>query len=99
MSRYYDKQGNSITPRAYRELHCDYDYVVVCKTQLDDDTEVSTVWLGADHRFTDYGPPIIFETMIFRGGNGDECWRYSTEAEAIKGHDLVCQGKAPYEDA
>jgi hypothetical protein len=27
--------------------------------------DVSTVFLGMDHRFDDDGPPLLFETMIF----------------------------------
>ena len=47
---------------------------------------VSTVWLGIDHQFGN-GPPLIFETMTFRGTHalGDQ-ERYSTEAQAIEGH-------------
>ncbi|WP_166903861.1 hypothetical protein [Mycobacterium sp. DL440] len=33
----------------------------------DDEVVVSTVWLGLNHSFTDDGPPIIFETMVFGG--------------------------------
>ena len=48
--------------------------------------EVSTVWLGLDHSFMEDSPPLIFETMIFGGEWDTECWRYSTEAEALEGH-------------
>lgn len=27
---------------------------------------VSTVFLGLDHRFMGHGPPLVFETMVFR---------------------------------
>jgi hypothetical protein len=56
---------------------------------------VSTVWLGINHRFTGDGPPIIFETMVFRceAGEGPPdswgelfCKRYATEEEALEGH-------------
>lgn len=48
---------------------------------------VSTVWLGLDHSFSG-GPPLIFETMVFPANSLDEknCQRYSTEAEALQGH-------------
>lgn len=58
---------------------------VVAKTRLSG-SEVSTVFLGLDHRFGDGGPPIVFETLVFGGvldGDGD---RYSTWEEAEKGH-------------
>ena len=52
----------------------------------DRDNRVSTVFLGLNHQFGD-GPPLIFETMIFSPGPLDqECWRYSTESEALVGH-------------
>lgn len=43
---------------------------------------VSTVYLGLNHRWGD-GPPLIFETMTFPD---EEQWRYSTEAEAKENH-------------
>lgn len=49
---------------------------------------VSTVWLGFNHNYFD-GPPLIFETMVFRlGDTGGEVgtMRYSTELEAQEGH-------------
>jgi hypothetical protein len=47
---------------------------------------VSTVFLGLDHRFVGDGPPLLFETMVFRDGDGDEQMRYATWAEAEAGH-------------
>jgi hypothetical protein len=47
---------------------------------------ISTVFLGLDHNFFGDGLPILFETMIFRGGDGDETWRYETWQEAEAGH-------------
>lgn len=46
---------------------------------------VSTVFLGINHSFTD-GPPLLFETMIFRGGNGEECTLCETWGEAEQQH-------------
>jgi hypothetical protein len=51
-----------------------------------DDVRVSTVFLGLDHNFCDYGPPLLFETMVFVDGDGLEQERYSTWAEAEEGH-------------
>jgi len=49
---------------------------------------VSTVFLGLDHNFSDHGPPIVFETMIFEGVYDQKGqWRYATWDEAIKGHE------------
>lgn len=49
--------------------------------------EISTVFLGLDHNHWGKGPAILFETMIFLDDGGtDDCWRYSTWAEAEVGH-------------
>lgn len=50
-----------------------------------DRADISTVFLGIDHRFGD-GPPLLYETMIFGGAHeGHQC-RYSTRDEALLGH-------------
>ena len=55
--------------------------------------QVSTVFLGIDHNWTGQGRPILFETMVFGGG---EVWedvqqRYRTWQEAQEGHAIICQ--------
>lgn len=52
---------------------------------------VSTVFLGTDHDYTGLGPPVLWETMVFRDGQdaGDEQWRYTSRAEAEAGHAAV----------
>jgi hypothetical protein len=53
-----------------------------------DSVRVSTVFLGIDHNFWDWdGPPLLFETMVFINGSGDEMERYSTWDEALRGHE------------
>ena len=49
---------------------------------------VSTVFLALDHNFSDQGPPILFETMVFPEKNNSDlaCERYSTWEQAMKGH-------------
>lgn len=61
---------------------------IIEKTRLDDGTEISTVFLGIDHRLIGDGPPILFETMIFQvGGEFDnDMRRYSTLGDAKIGH-------------
>jgi hypothetical protein len=49
---------------------------------------VSTVFLGVDHGFGD-GLPLLWETMVRRGNEWCEQWRYSTRAQALKGHAAV----------
>lgn len=50
--------------------------------------QISTVFLGIDHRFWGEGPPIVFETMIFGGGKGIDGYtdRCSTWDEAVVMH-------------
>jgi len=47
---------------------------------------VSTVFLGLDHNFLFGDTPHLFETMIFRGDKGEECFRCSSWEEAEKQH-------------
>ena len=60
---------------------------------------VSTVFLGVDHSWDDKGPPILFETMIFRLKSPEEkldsqfetedtgdMWRYASWDDAEAGH-------------
>lgn len=56
----------------------------------DGDVKVSTVFLGTDHNYTNEGPPILFETMVFGGDMDDYQVRYSTHAQACKGHLRIC---------
>lgn len=49
------------------------------------DARISTVFLGLDHSF-DGGNPVLFETMVFGGKFDQECDRYFTRQEALKGH-------------
>lgn len=51
-----------------------------------DGCDVSTVFLGLDHRFGGGGDPILFETMIFGGPLDGQQWRYATYDQAERGH-------------
>jgi len=52
------------------------------------DVFVSTIFLAIDHSFSrGEGPPILFETMIFRGIHDQYQERYSTWEEAEEGHE------------
>jgi hypothetical protein len=63
----------------------------VAKTDLSGGRRVSTVYLGLDHSFGD-GPPLLWETMIFPGG--DLCGRYASLEEALEAHKGICDGCA-----
>ena len=49
------------------------------------DVNVSTIFLGLDHSFSD-GPPLLFETMIFGGEHDQYQDRFATWEEAEAGH-------------
>jgi hypothetical protein len=52
--------------------------------------QVSTVFLGLDHSFGS-GPPMLFETMVFKGSAADEwCERCSTWEQAEEMHTRGC---------
>ena len=64
----------------------------VNRTKTDKYT-VSTVFLGIDHSFGRDGPPIVFETMVFKYGDWDsgdlqenDIDRYATIEDARAGH-------------
>jgi hypothetical protein len=91
---WYNRDGEIIDTLAANRLLGDPDYKRVALTEITSASDssvhhrVSTVWLGLDHSHTG-GAPIIFETMVFEGGDtAQEEWarRYSTEAEAEAGH-------------
>src|SRR5215831_8628601 len=54
---------------------------------------VSTVFLSIDHNFGVEGKPILWETMIFGGSDGDECYceRYSSLHDAQEGHKRIVE--------
>ena len=52
---------------------------------------VSTVFLGLVHRFDNTSEPILWETMVFGGPHDQHQERYTSQAEAIAGHDRVVQ--------
>lgn len=89
---YYDKQGNRIDEIKLNELYSDPEYARVAKTVLDYGMTISTVWLGFNYAFDKKKDLLIFETMVFpRGFHDEEVYmeRYSTEEEAIAGHERI----------
>ena len=53
---------------------------------------VSTIFLGLDSRFpTDEGPPVLWETMIFRGEHDQWMNRYTSRADAVAGHKVAVE--------
>lgn len=58
----------------------------VAYTQITSKMDVSTVFLGIDHRIGGKGPPVVFETMIFGGPLDHHEWRYTSYDDAQTGH-------------
>lgn len=50
---------------------------------------VSTVFLGLDHSFVG-GPPVLWETLVFGGPLDGEMERYTSKADALRGHQAMC---------
>lgn len=91
MSLYYDRQGRPVSAEEWSRLHSSgLDYLKV-RRDVVGQYLISTVWIGLDHNFSPTGPPLIFETMIFgpdeETSGGVLIDRYTTEEEAIKGHE------------
>jgi hypothetical protein len=90
--RYYDRQGKPMTLEEWAPTVDDAKLKRVAETTLPDGKWISTVWLGLDHNFNERGPPLIFETMVFSSSREmTELYteRYSTEAEALAGHEAM----------
>lgn len=95
---YFDRQGRPLTLGEWaRRFESGLNYRLVDFTELRGGVRVSTVWLGLDHSFG-FGPPLIFETMVFGGPLDGEMMRYPTEAQAIRGHRQIADlaGQAPW---
>ncbi len=94
---YYDRQGKQITHAEWGALFEVGGVFAasreVAETMLPSGRWISTVRLGLDHRIG-VGPPLIFETMISDRGEERAIWldyqeRYSTEAQALVGHEAA----------
>lgn len=101
--RYYVLEGREVKPvddvRVWGEFFNDNDARRVGYDECGEGTRVSTVFLGINHNWSDKGPPLLFETMIFGGKHDESTWRYSTYDRAEAGHraivDALKAGKAP----
>lgn len=83
--------GNQLPDvHAAERLLLDINLRRVALTEFGDVASVSTVLLVVDHNWSPDGPPLIFETMRFMDGEGDQCVRTSTRAAALAAHDQAC---------
>ncbi len=98
MSDYFNRKGEPIPFAQYMRMSGDYEYRKVAKDDPSEDVMVSTVWLGLNHEWRKGHPPLIFETMVFGGKLDHYQERYSTEEEAMLGHQMVMAiiGEAAY---
>jgi hypothetical protein len=83
----YDRAGLPITLAEWSALHAIPDYLRVALDEVNG-MQVSTVWMGLNYQWD--GPPLTFETMVF-GGDVEFCARYSTEQQALDGHEATCR--------
>lgn len=89
---FYDRKGVLITFDKWSKLMNCFFYKVLKQDDLKN-YFISTVWLGLEHGFKD-NKPIIFETVVFKNEKQTGIdylnlyqERYTTEEEAIKGHE------------
>lgn len=91
---YFDRQGNELQLMDWGDKCEDMNYKVVKQDQVGK-YFVSTVWVGLNMRLFRGAPPLIFETMVLmdEADQEDEFYfyqkRYSTEQEALMGHEEV----------
>lgn len=87
VSRYYIEIDGEPKPVPLLQWACFFEQanrrVALTKVGV---SEVSTVFLGLDHNLSGEGPPLIYETMVFGGKLDGNTWRYSTRAQAVRGH-------------
>ncbi len=87
--RYYNRAGEQIPVSEYLaevEKNCN---VAVDRVE---GFGVSTVFMVIDRSYGNTGDPILFETMVFDddlGALGHWTRHYSTEAEAVAGHNEI----------
>lgn len=84
MNLYFDKEGRPLSTEEWARLFEDNAYRRVALGTRDlDGVQVSTVWLGLNHRVGP-GTPLIFETALSR-----ESW------EPVAGHEGLMAGPLP----
>ena len=87
---HYTLVGKTVVPmETWPNEMEDMSFRRVKLTTLNDDLQVSTVFLGLDHNWGE-GAPLVFETMVFNSASMDEyCERCSTWEQAEAQHDRM----------
>jgi len=95
MDEYYAPDGTPLTAVEWAELF-DLRKETVKQAEswwhkrtVTDNGSVSTVWLGLNYNWTDWGDPEFWETMIFGGEYDQYTWRYSSRADALDDHEDI----------
>jgi len=92
---YFWRDGTELTLRQFAAAYEGGHYIAYHVVR--NAARISTVWLGIDHSFG-RSRKQIFETMVFldrrvprqvRRVWDERQWRYSTEVEALAGHDQI----------
>jgi hypothetical protein len=95
MTQFTDREGNALTLYKWAELYENDGYRRVAMTHTGTGVRVSTIWEGM-RSVDDDGP---FETMILGGEHDKMTFRWETEEDALKGHELIVEqikrGMAP----
>ena len=86
---YYDINGKPMELMEWAKKVEDYQYRTIGHDFIGP-YRISTAWMGLDYNFFG-GPPLIFETMIFKGSKIDFEYqeRYTTLAQAQLGHKIA----------
>jgi len=84
-----DKKPVLVTREEWLNQLSRIDLRRVAETRMKNGIYISTVFLGLDHNWSNYGPPLIFETMIFGGPHDQYQTRSSTWEEAEEHHRIA----------
>jgi hypothetical protein len=86
-----DKEVIEVNPDQWIEwMRLGFEKRLVARTDIGIRYSISTVFLTIDHNWSMWGPPILFETMVFtKEGNDEDMERYRTWDEAIAGHERM----------
>ncbi len=89
--KYYELEGTTAVPLEEGKLPSwrIAEYRVAFTENVLPGVNVSTVFLPIDHNFSEEGPPLVFETLVFGGNLDGETERYSDWTSAVKGHERM----------
>ena len=86
-----DKVPVKVTWAEYRAATRESPDIIRVARETVNGADVSTVFLGIDHRFSPECPPVLFETMVFGGPLDQEMDRCCTWDEAENMHERMCE--------